>query len=627
MNEKQKFAHFTTSEMTTVEDSGECSHEDDREGIPTDQGWSWVICFSVFAIVLLQFGHDQVIFVLFVDIVEEFQQPASVMTSMFTIFSVTSALSSVVTSNLLMPRFSTRQITCAIGVFGSTLTLALSRSPNVVWVMVLFGMRGLCFGGLLVCPTSLLGYYFVKRRAFATAVSNTGLCAAFIIFPGLTQLLREEYGLRGTLLIVAAIELHIVALGLLLRPVESYRKLYRIQVRRRLLEARDVQELAPLTYVAGDAAGDATGECPAEKDQSNVPEASMNTKPVLSDLDAHNGIADSCGTEKPASYHIHLIRKETSSEHHSAERDTPITPTFEPKVMPVSSCCGDCPDVEDIEDKILMGLKSCCMYRRQPHRKRSCGAPACDCLVAESQELQQVDALDQREGFDSSSCSRSSSISSNIESENSCFDLSLLKIWPFRLVLLANGLATFTSYLNIYMPTVAVGAGLTRGQAASLPPVVGALDLVSRVIIGYLADTNIIAKTKMVAACLACISVACHLSRFYSTYTHFLLYAACVGLTAGCRHNLLNVILIDHVGVDRLAKGLGLCSLFNTSLLAANHLTIGALVSATGSFVVPLHLVGSVVIIASLLYLCEPLFVRLERSRIAKLKEDQNVSC
>ena len=39
----------------------------------------------------------------------------------------------------------------------------------------------------------------------------------------LVSMFREEYGLRGTLLILSALELHIVVVGMFLRPVETYR--------------------------------------------------------------------------------------------------------------------------------------------------------------------------------------------------------------------------------------------------------------------------------------------------------------------------------------------------------------------------------------------------------------------
>ncbi|GFR97456.1 monocarboxylate transporter [Elysia marginata] len=638
--------------------------EECKEGVPTDGGWSWLICFSVFTITLLQFGHDQAIFVLFVDFVEEFQQPVSVMTSMFTIFSLTSAFSSLLTSNVLMPRFSSRQITCVAALLGSTLTFLLSQSPSVLCVLVVFGLKGLCFGTLLVCPTSLLGFYFERRRALATGLSNTGLCAAFIVFPGLTQILREEYGLRGTLFILSALELHIFLVGMFLRPVETYKKLHRNKIRRMLID-----EKAHLGTEDGATRQRRVQFISRSTSQDHVLLASGSGDDIA---DTTKNLLTESSTEKNNFYNEARLGVATDKKTAEGNCEDLLVSDYETyELNPSSYTC-----IEEVKQQEFSIPRSACdeVYSDKPYtwrqryqthvsakprhhtifrRTLNVLSECCKEILLEDKDLgldvgcecfQSLEAEPQlgkfgkrASGLDMETTSKKKSIGQKLKS---IFDISLLKIWPFRMALFANALGTFASYVNIYMPTAAVQAGLTKGQAASLLTVVGALDLCSRVALGYLADTGLVAKTKIVSACLACMAVLCHLYRFYTTYVQFLVYAVCVGLTCGCRHNLLNVILIDHLGVERLAKGLGLCSLLNTALLATNHVTIanqvttdngstdnehqplmeysGLLLDATGSFVVPFHFVGTVVLAGSLVYLAEPAFLRLEKARQAR---------
>ena len=55
--------------------------------------------------------------------------------------------------------------------------------------------------------------------------------------------------------------------------------------------------------------------------------------------------------------------------------------------------------------------------------------------------------------------------------------------------------------------------GLSRPDAALLMTVVGAVDLVSRLCLGYLADLNLVKRTHLVAICMALIALAAQFTR------------------------------------------------------------------------------------------------------------------
>ncbi|XP_012939209.1 monocarboxylate transporter 13 [Aplysia californica] len=197
--------------------------DDDDDGVPTDSGWSWVITFSTFTGFVLLAGYDFTMYFLFPDLVVRFDSRVSVMTSMFSIQSICMSVASVFAANVLMPRYSVRVITVGAGLTSALTTLLMSQAPNMGTFLALTALKGLCHGVLGVCPVTLLGFYFKRRRSLAQALANVGLCVGSMAFPSVVQALRSQYGVQGSLMILSSLELHYVAVYLLLRPVESYR--------------------------------------------------------------------------------------------------------------------------------------------------------------------------------------------------------------------------------------------------------------------------------------------------------------------------------------------------------------------------------------------------------------------
>lgn len=82
---------------------------------------------------------------------------------------------------------------------------------------------GFSAGAIFVPSISLIRHYFYKRRSIAQIIANIGQSVAVIVAPPMVRVVRKEYGISGTFMILAGIELHITVAGLLLRPVSAYR--------------------------------------------------------------------------------------------------------------------------------------------------------------------------------------------------------------------------------------------------------------------------------------------------------------------------------------------------------------------------------------------------------------------
>ena len=59
-------------------------------------------------------------------------------------------------------------------------------------------------------------------------------------------------------------------------------------------------------------------------------------------------------------------------------------------------------------------------------------------------------------------------------------------------------LGAFSNYLNIYLPAFAITSGVDQTDAAFLMTIAGVMDLVTRIVSGYIADFDFVAKHKVV---------------------------------------------------------------------------------------------------------------------------------
>lgn len=81
---------------------------------------------------------------------------------------------------------------------------------------VLTGL-GFCFS--FQPAVTILGHYFVRRRAFANAMSSMGTALGLCVLPVLGNYLHTELGWRGSFLVLGAVLLNCCVCGAVMRPL------------------------------------------------------------------------------------------------------------------------------------------------------------------------------------------------------------------------------------------------------------------------------------------------------------------------------------------------------------------------------------------------------------------------
>ncbi|CAG5131495.1 unnamed protein product, partial [Candidula unifasciata] len=204
------------------DDIDETSEYYKRNVVPVDRGWAWVICFAGFLVYFVFGVSNQTLVVLFVEIINMYDTSVTMgsLVFMFSVFSV--GFMSIVSTNFLAPRFGERAVVSVAGFFNMCGSLGLSFSPSIGYFILMSVLKGLATGAVFVPSISLIRLYFQNRRSIAQIIANVGQSAAVIIVPPAIRIIRKQYGISGTFIVLAGIEFHMTFAGLLLRPISAY---------------------------------------------------------------------------------------------------------------------------------------------------------------------------------------------------------------------------------------------------------------------------------------------------------------------------------------------------------------------------------------------------------------------
>ncbi|XP_064078028.1 uncharacterized protein LOC135195618 [Macrobrachium nipponense] len=193
------------------------------EFTPPDGGYGWVVALAACLVNVWIVGFIKSYGVLYVHVRSAFPEASAYHTSWLPALLSTIGLLIAPLTGTLCRNFTSRKVSfvggllCCLGlVLGSQ---AVSMNQLILSVGVLTGLGA----GLTTTPGVLIvSLYFEKRRALASAICVSGNALGGFFLPPLVDYLMEEYGLRGTMLILAAMQLHICAACMLYRPIRLH---------------------------------------------------------------------------------------------------------------------------------------------------------------------------------------------------------------------------------------------------------------------------------------------------------------------------------------------------------------------------------------------------------------------
>ncbi|XP_054281981.1 monocarboxylate transporter 12-like isoform X2 [Macrosteles quadrilineatus] len=213
------------SYTSTSSGSSSSSYEDDSssglsEVKAPDGGWGWVVVFAAFMVNLIADGITFSFGVIFVEFLHYFGEGKSKTAWIGSLFMAMPLLSGPVAS-FLTDRYGCRRVTIIGAILAAAGFIISSFTNSVELLFLTFGIiAGFGLSLCYVAAVVIVAYYFDKRRSFATGLSVCGSGIGTFVFAPVTQFLLVEYGWRGTTLVLAGLFLNLIVCGMLMRDLK-----------------------------------------------------------------------------------------------------------------------------------------------------------------------------------------------------------------------------------------------------------------------------------------------------------------------------------------------------------------------------------------------------------------------
>ncbi|XP_042311016.1 monocarboxylate transporter 6 isoform X1 [Sceloporus undulatus] len=184
-----------------------------------DRGWAWVVLIATVLVQALTLGFPSCIGVFFKDLQYDFQASNSE-TSWFPSIMTAVLHAGGPLCSILVERFGCRVTVMLGGLLSGVGMVASAFSKSISQLYITAGFitgLGSCFS--FQAGITVLGYYFIRRRALANALASTGVSIGLTLWPLISQYLLDEMGWRNTFLIFGGVLLNCCVCGAVMRPV------------------------------------------------------------------------------------------------------------------------------------------------------------------------------------------------------------------------------------------------------------------------------------------------------------------------------------------------------------------------------------------------------------------------
>ncbi|XP_061191800.1 monocarboxylate transporter 12-like [Saccostrea echinata] len=213
---------YSASSLITAPPDGIPSLFDPSISLPPapDGGYGWVIVISSFFVMLISEGFSLSFGVLFTELSDVFKQSKSVTSIIASLFYGIPMICGPIAS-AIVTKLGCRKAQILGGLITSVGVLASAFVDSIGLICFTLGFVagfGLSIG--YITSAVLVAYYFEKKRSLASGLSVCGSGIGTFVFAPLLEFLIEEYGWRGTFVILSAITLNLVVCGALMRPLE-----------------------------------------------------------------------------------------------------------------------------------------------------------------------------------------------------------------------------------------------------------------------------------------------------------------------------------------------------------------------------------------------------------------------
>ncbi|XP_021707529.1 uncharacterized protein LOC5567273 [Aedes aegypti] len=640
------------------------------EARPPDGGWGWVVCFASFMVNLIADGVTFSFGVLYVELLNYFGEGKGKTAWVGSLFMAMPLLSGPVAS-FLTDRYGCRNVTIVGSILASAGFAISAYAETIEMLYLTFGV--LAGFGLSLCYVAavvIVAYYFDKKRSFATGLSVCGSGIGTCIFAKVTQILLDEYGWRGTTLILAGIFLNMCLCGLLMRDLEWTTHKSKLKRKQKEADSYSVSNstntgtTSNLNAVDASAGGGLGGGGASENVQQgakgeqlmdpNDPRlfSSLITLPtfikngekvpyeVLELLYKHRNVHEHVLQNYPNLLHSRSFSEPLApksnelSPEKSGNPDQVVSPSSQEHRQ------LDLPPGDDVEHNHHPFLR-----RTHSHRTTGLRTPTTAYLKdlrMHRHSLTYRGAMlnIQRYRLRASSCPdiyRNSMTTIAKEKTAwyqgidefktllvSILDLSYFRDIRFLLFAISNFLLyTWYDVPYVYLTDNATEMGFTPSQSSMLISIIGIVNMVGEIVLGWMGDRKSVNANFTYAVCMGLCGLVTALVPLFTDYTALSCLAGAFGLFIAANYSLTSIILVELITLERFTNAYGLLLLVQGVANLVGPPLAGWISDIMESYNLSFYLAGMFIALSGLLLLILPAigkYKKYNQRRVSKEK-------
>ncbi|XP_072549868.1 monocarboxylate transporter 6 [Salminus brasiliensis] len=198
--------------------------------LASDGRWGWVVLAATVLVLALTLAFPSCIGIFYTDLQTEFQASNTETSWVPAIMTAVLHAGGPVCS-ALVECYGCRATIMVGGILSGLGMVASSFAQTMVDLYIGAGIiTGLGFCLCFQPSVTMVGQYFVRRRAFANALSSTGTALGLSTLPLLANFLLGRFGWRGSFLVLGGVLLNCCVCGAVMRPLAATPKAKAIPV-------------------------------------------------------------------------------------------------------------------------------------------------------------------------------------------------------------------------------------------------------------------------------------------------------------------------------------------------------------------------------------------------------------
>lgn len=494
-------------------------------------------------------------------------------------------------ASMLTNKYGCRAVAIAGAIVAAAGLIISIFAPNIYFMYFSFGIvTGFGLGMAYLPAIVAVSFYFEKRRSLATGLAVCGSGVGTFIFAPITQMLLDEYGWKGTVLIEAGILLNCVWCGAVFRPLP----------------------------VSTSAVNQNNGD-PEQGSEKFV----SNRKNVLQ---VETGKANGA---KVSEIKKDLLKPFVSSTRSLAMRKQEPISVNSYKILS-SSETHLAKDVNSGSRlRITHATSSACNVSQGPMARKDIfytaslrNIPLFNADEAEYRRsminIQPATDTDAEESgcrlLQMLGCSRKM-----INALKDTMDCRLMISIVFQLFAISNLLTSIGLCVPyVFLPNRAAAMGMDESEGAFLISIVGISNTVGRIVFGFLADFKCINRLMLYNTVLVLCGACSLLSALCFNYPLMATYSASFGLFIGVYICLTPIVLVDLLGLENLSNSFGLVLLYQGIGAVIGPPMAGAIYDETKDYNNSFYLMGVCVIVSGAMLYPIPCIQRFQSRNVKR---------